>query len=276
MTEPSEVWVRLGSFLAILIVMNVWELLGPRRRWTAHKAPRLVSNYLLAVLNTFVLRLFTPFSAIAAALWCEQHQFGLLHWLSVSHIINVIATIVLFDLAIYAQHVAFHAIPIFWRIHKVHHADIDLDISSGLRFHTVEIILSMAIKIGFVCLLGASAWGVILFEVTLNGCAMFNHSNVRLPLAFDRLLRTLIVTPDMHRVHHSIHRSETNSNYGFNLSLWDRLFRTYIDQPQDGHEAMEIGLPEYRDQNIADRLPSMIAMPFLRADRPEQSHPPQE
>ncbi|MBD3675801.1 MAG: sterol desaturase family protein [Planctomycetaceae bacterium] len=262
MAASSESWIRLGSFLAILLLMNLWEWLSPRRSWNARRSPRLVSNYLLAFFNTIVLRLLGPFSAVAAAIWCEEQQFGLFYGLSFGYTLNVIATIVMLDLAIYAQHVLFHAIPLFWRIHRVHHADLDLDVSSGLRFHTLEIILSMAIKIGIVIMLGAAPWGVMLFEVILNGCAMFNHSNVHLPLGLDRWLRKMIVTPDMHRVHHSVHRRETNSNFGFNLSLWDRLFQTYIDQPRDGHDAMEIGLPEYRDQNIADRIPGMLSMPF--------------
>lgn len=262
MTALVETWFRLGSFLTILIVMNLWEWIGPQRSWHARRPPRLASNYLLAILNTVVLRVIAPFSAVAAATWCQDEQFGLFHWLSFSQLTNILLTIVILDLAIYGQHVAFHKLPMFWRIHRVHHADLDLDVSSGLRFHTIEIVLSMAIKIGIVVLLGAAVWGVMLFEVILNGCAMFNHSNVKMPTRLDRLLRQVIVTPDMHRVHHSVHRDETNSNYGFNLSLWDRIFRTYLDQPRDGHDLMEIGLPEYRKQEIADRLPGMLAMPF--------------
>jgi len=266
MTEESA--LRLGSFLVVLLVMNLWEWLAPRRPLIAQKSPRLFGNYLLAVLNTVVLRVATPISAVAMAIICEEKQIGLFQAYHVPETVNVVLTVILLDLAIYGQHVLFHAVPLFWRIHRVHHADLDLDVSSGLRFHTLEIVLSMAIKIGFVALLGASALGVILFEVILNATAMFNHSNVKLPLGLDNLLRKVIVTPDMHRVHHSVYRNETNSNYGFNLSCWDRLFRTYIAQPKDGHEGMQIGLSESRDEQTTNRLAGILKMPFAKSEDP--------
>ncbi|MDC0307974.1 MAG: sterol desaturase family protein [Planctomycetaceae bacterium] len=262
MIVAEEGWIRLGSFVAVLLMMNLWEWLAPRRQWKAQKSPRLCGNYLLAVLNTLVLRIATPLSAMAVALVCEQREFGLFYFFELGDTANLVATILLLDFAIYSQHVLFHIMPVFWRIHQIHHADLDLDVSSGLRFHTLEILLSMLIKMGAVAVLGASARGVILFEVILNATAMFNHSNVKLPLKLDAVLRMLIVTPDMHRVHHSIYRQETNSNFGFSLSCWDRLFRTYIEQPRDGHEEMQIGLSECRDEKTADRLWGMLKMPF--------------
>lgn len=262
MLVSEESWIRFGSFVAVLLAMNLWEWLAPRRQRKVRNSPRLWSNYLLAVLNTLVLRIATPLSAVAMAVMSEEHQFGLLYFFGTEKIVNVVATILLLDLIIYSQHVLFHIMPVCWRIHQVHHADLDLDVSSGLRFHTLEILLSMAIKMGAVAMLGASVLGVILFEVILNATAMFNHSNVKLPLKLDAVLRRFIVTPDMHRVHHSIYRDETNSNFGFNLSCWDRLFRTYLEQPRDGHEEMQIGLSECRDEKIAERLWGMLKMPF--------------
>ena len=262
MTETDVTALRLGSFLSILVLMNVVEWLSPRRRWTVRRFPRLSSNYALVVINSFAIRFLLPLTAVAASEYAEDNELGILHWMSLPPLLNTAVSIILLDLLIYAQHVAFHMVPLFWRIHKVHHADLDIDVSTGLRFHTLEIWVSMWIKIGAVILLGANVWGVVLFEIILNGMAMFNHSNIRLPVAFDRWLRRILVTPDMHRVHHSTIKRETNSNYGFNLSLWDRLFRTYIDQPEHGHLEMEIGLSEYRDEKNADRIPGMIMMPL--------------
>jgi sterol desaturase/sphingolipid hydroxylase (fatty acid hydroxylase superfamily) len=266
----DEARIRLVCFLSVLVAMNVWEALTPRRRWSVRKGRRLASNYALAGFNTFAVRALLPVSAVSAALWAEQRGWGLFALLEWPNAVKVLASVVLLDLAIYGQHVLFHFVPLLWRFHRVHHADPDLDVSSGLRFHTLEILLSMLIKIGLILILGAPAWGVILFEVLLNATSMFNHSNVRLPLGLDRLLRWIVVTPDMHRVHHSVIRKETDSNFGFNLPWWDRLFRTYRDQPEAGHERMTIGLTEYPDERISTRLPAMLAIPFRSPESPRE------
>lgn len=268
----DESLIRLVCFLTVLAVMNFWELLSPRRKWLVKRPRRLSSNYLLAFFNAFVVRALLPVSAVTASLWAEQKGWGLLHLAEWPSGVEIVLTVLLLDAAIYGQHVMFHYVPLFWRLHKVHHADPDLDVSSGLRFHTIEIFLSMLIKIGLILILGLTAWGVIAFEVILNATSMFNHSNVRLPLSLDRLLRLIVVTPDMHRVHHSVIRNETDSNFGFNLPWWDRLFGTYRDQPEAGHEKMTIGLPEYRDENVSTRLIAMLAIPF-RAN-PQTPDPP--
>jgi sterol desaturase/sphingolipid hydroxylase (fatty acid hydroxylase superfamily) len=171
--------------------------------------------------------------------------------------------VIALDLAIYLQHVMFHAVPILWRLHMVHHADLDFDISTGLRFHTIEILLSMVIKLAAIIILGAPALAVVAFEVLLNATSMFNHANARLPRWLDRVLRLLVVTPEMHRVHHSVIAQETNSNFGFNLPWWDFLFGTYRDQPAAGHEGMTIGLVQFTDERQVDRLPGMLALPFV-------------
>ncbi|MDQ6986571.1 MAG: sterol desaturase family protein, partial [Mariprofundaceae bacterium] len=194
----------------------------------------------------------------------------LLHWLHIEDnwgaLALVVVSVLLLDLLIYAQHVLFHAVPVLWRLHKVHHADQEIDVSTGLRFHPIEILLSMLIKMAAVALIGAPVAAVFLFEIILNGMAMFNHSNVRLPLKLDIWLRRLLVTPDMHRVHHSVHQRETNSNYGFNLSIWDRLFGTYVAQPRDGHDDMRIGLPQFQSGR-ADSLVDLLKIPF-KSDSP--------
>jgi len=265
MQDSAEIWIRLGGFFSVLLIMNLWEWLAPRRDWRVPKARRLLSNYLLVVVNTVLLRFLLPVTAVTVAIWSAEHSTGLFHQFSLPLSAQIALGIVLLDLAIYGQHVAFHVVPVCWRFHKVHHADLDLDVSSGLRFHTIEIFLSMGIKMAFVLVLGIHWAAVMAFEVLLNATSMFNHSNVNLPLGCDRLLRLLIVTPDMHRVHHSVIRRETDSNFGFNLSWWDRLFRTYRDQPERGHLEMEIGLSEYRSEAVSNRLWPMLTMPFRRS-----------
>jgi sterol desaturase/sphingolipid hydroxylase (fatty acid hydroxylase superfamily) len=272
MQDKAEIWIRLGAFFSVLLIMNLWEWLSPRREWRVPKARRLLSNYLLVVVNTVLLRFLLPVTAVAVAIWSAQHSMGLFNRVSLPLFVEIPLGVILLDLAIYGQHVAFHFVPVFWQFHKVHHADLDLDVSSGLRFHTIEIFLSMGIKMAFVLLLGIHWIAVMAFEVLLNATSMFNHSNVNLPPVCDRLLRLLVVTPDMHRVHHSVIRKETDSNFGFNLSCWDRLFRTYRDQPEKGHLEMDIGLPEYRSDAISDRLWPMLMIPFRKTSRkPEAS-----
>ncbi len=256
--------LRLGIFLGILTLMVAWEFLAPRRSRRLSRLQRWPHNFSLVVLNTLILRLIFPAGAISVALYARQEGLGLLNLLDVPPVPATVIAVLLLDLAIYIQHVAFHIIPWCWRLHQVHHADIDLDVTSGSRFHPIEIVLSMLIKFSVILMLGTPAVAVLIFELLLNASAMFNHSNVKLPLALDRGLRLLLVTPDMHRVHHSVLRHETDSNYGFALSCWDRLFGTYVPQPRDGHQNMIIGLDAYQDPATSRRLDRMLTMPFRR------------
>jgi len=258
-----EAIFRLGVFAAVFIVMLLWELVAPRRVLTVSKLQRWSSNLALLLLNSIVLRLLFPAAAVGIAYSVGEMNWGLFNLLSLPAWFEVVAAVLLLDLAIYLQHLLMHRVPLLWRLHRVHHADLDIDLTTGSRFHTLEIVFSMLVKWLVILLLGPALLAVLVFEILLNGMAMFNHANVRLPRGIDRALRYLLVTPDMHRVHHSILRRETNSNYGFNLSLWDRFFRTYIDQPEKGHDAMTIGIPEFRDARQVDRLPGMLALPFV-------------
>lgn len=253
--------LRLPAFLIILAVMAGWELLAPRRPLQQSKPQRWSSNLLLVAIDSVLVRLLIPIGATGAALWAESHGIGLLNTIALPAAVTIVFAVVVLDLAIYAQHVVFHAVPLLWRLHMLHHSDRDIDASTALRFHPLEIILSMLIKIAVVVAIGAPAVAVLLFEVILNGMAMFNHGNVRLPAPIDRLLRLLFVTPDMHRVHHSVIRRETNSNFGFNLSVWDRLFGTYRPQPEAGHEGMTIGLDQYLQSPTAS-LKWMLGLPW--------------
>jgi sterol desaturase/sphingolipid hydroxylase (fatty acid hydroxylase superfamily) len=254
--------VRLGFFFGILVLMAIWEYLAPRRRPTVARSIRWLSNLSLVAINTVVLRAVFPVLAVGLALLAEERGWGLLNNVMVPHWLAIVLALLLLDMAIYLQHVMFHAIPMFWRLHMVHHADLDFDVTTGARFHTIEIILSMCIKMAVVMMLGPPAVAVVIFEVALNGTSLFNHGNVRLPIKLDRYLRLLVVTPDMHRVHHSVVVHETNSNFGFNLPWWDRIFGTYRDQPAAGHDGMTIGLTQYRDTKVT-RLHWMLALPFV-------------
>jgi len=257
----SEALIRGGVFAGVLILMALLEMFIPRRRLRLSRIERWPANLGIVAFNALLMRLLIPMGAMGVAAWTEMHDAGLLHALPLPDGAKVFLAVVLLDLAIYAQHVLFHAVPVLWRLHMVHHADRDIDVSTGLRFHPIEILLSMAIKMAVILALGASPLAVLIFEVLLNGMAMFNHGNVRLPLRLDGTLRLLLVTPDMHRVHHSVIRRETNSNYGFNLSCWDRLFHTYRAQPEHGHEGMTIGL-EHMQQAPTGRIGWMLALPF--------------
>lgn len=241
--------------------MALLEAWLPRRRRRLSRKERWPANLGIVVFNALLARLLIPAGAMGVAVWAEAQGFGLFNILPLPGMMEVALAVMLLDLAIYGQHVLFHAVPVLWRLHMVHHADLDIDVSTGLRFHPIEILLSLVIKMGVVALLGAPPVAVLLFEVVLNGMAMFNHGNVRLPQTVDNVLRLLIVTPDMHRIHHSIIRRETNSNYGFNLSCWDRLFGTYRAQPAHGHDGMTIGL-EHMQQVPAGRFGWMLALPF--------------
>ncbi len=257
-----EVTIRLGFFFGIFAIMALWEMLAPRRPLSVSKAMRWGNNVALVFLNSFVLRLLFPAAATGVALLAEQQGWGLLRYYQVAFVPAVILSVILMDLVIYLQHVMVHAIPVLWRLHRVRHADLDYDVTTGARFHPLEIILSMLIKFATIVLLGPPVVAVVIFEVILNATAMFNHGNVGLPPRLDRALRWLLVTPDMHRIHHSVEDDETNSNFGFSLTWWDRLFGTYRDQPRAGHTGMTIGIHGYRDPKQVDRLPGMLALPF--------------
>ncbi len=255
--------IRLGCFVGVLLVMALWEVLAPRRRLTVGWPLRWASNLGLVVLNTLAVRLLIPLGVIGLALVAQERGWGLFHNVTLPAWLVVTLSVVALDLVIYLQHVLFHAVPFLWRLHLVHHADLDLDTTTGIRFHTIEIVLSVGIKAAVVVLLDAPALAVLIFEVLLNATSLFNHGNVRLPVWLDRLLRLVVVTPDMHRVHHSVYPRETNSNFGFNLPWWDLLFGTYRAQPADGHDDMTIGLKHLRDERKVERLHWMLLLPFL-------------
>lgn len=260
----SEIEIRLVCFTGVFAAMAVWEILAPRRELTTRKTLRWASNLGLVFVNSVLLRLIVPLGAVGVALMAEELEWGLFNAVEVPYLAAVLSSVVLLDFAIYLQHVMFHAVPLFWRLHMVHHADLDIDVTTGIRFHTIEIVLSFGIKAGVILLLGPPVVAVLIFEVLLNATSMFNHSNVRIPLWLDRVLRWVVVTPDMHRVHHSWYRQETNSNFGFNHPWWDHLMGTYRDQPADGHVAMTIGLSQLRDEQKTGRLHWMLCLPFTR------------
>jgi sterol desaturase/sphingolipid hydroxylase (fatty acid hydroxylase superfamily) len=261
-----EPWIRLGAFAGVFATMALWELMAPRRRQAIGRLRRWPGNLGVVVIDTLLVRLIFPTAAVGVALVAHVGGWGLLPALDAPSWLAIIIAVIVLDLAIYLQHVLFHAVPVLWRLHRMHHADLEIDVTTGARFHPIEILLSMAIKLGVVAALGAPAVAVLIFEVLLNATSMFNHGNVRLPQRLDRVVRWLVVTPDMHRVHHSILPRETNSNFGFNLPWWDRLFGTYRAQPQAGHAAMTIGIEQFRDPREL-RLDRMLLQPFRDDDR---------
>jgi sterol desaturase/sphingolipid hydroxylase (fatty acid hydroxylase superfamily) len=258
----TEAGVRLASFFGVFAAMTAWEILAPRRPLLARKPWRWASNLALVVLNTVLVRLIFPLGVVGIALFAESSGWGLFQYVDVPNWVAVVGSIILLDLVIYLQHVMFHAVPALWRLHMVHHADLDIDVTTGLRFHTIEILISLGIKISAVLLIGAPAVAVVIFEVILNATSMFNHSNVQLTGWLDRILRLFVVTPEMHRVHHSIVSRETNSNFGFNLPWWDFLLGTYRAQPAAGHLGMTIGLEHLRNERQVDRLDGMLLLPI--------------
>lgn len=249
--------IRLGVFLGLFVLLALAEALAPRRRRSHSRGRRWPGNLGIVLLDSLALRLLFPTAAVGAALVAEQRGWGLMNAVAAPAWVAIPTAILLLDLAIYLQHVAFHKLPPLWRLHRMHHADLDIDVTTGLRFHPAEILLSMGIKMAVVTLLGAPAVAVLIFELLLNATAMFNHANLRLALPLDRILRRIVVTPDMHRVHHSILPAETDSNFGFNLPWWDRLFGTYRDQPAAGHDRMIIGIDLFRTPRdlMLDRMP---------------------
>lgn len=261
----NEALLRLTVFLALFALFAGLEAWIPRREQRESRPRRWFTNLSLVILDSFALRILAlalPLLAVGAALDAERMGWGLFNHLSGPLWLEGLLSILLLDFAIWAQHLITHKVPVFWRFHRVHHADRDFDVTTALRFHPVEILASMLLKIGLVYLLGPQAVSVVLFEVLLNGTAMFNHSNLRLPLWLDRSVRLVLVTPDMHRVHHSIHRHEHDSNYGFALSVWDRIFRTYRPMPEAGHDNMVVGL-EWQDDKPS-RLGWALILPFRK------------
>ena len=257
----NEPTIRLAAFLGVLAAMTLWEVVAPRRRREIPRVVRWTNNFALVVLDTVILRLSFPILAVGLAVMAEDRGWGLLNTLDLPVGIAIIVAMLVLDLAIYLQHVMFHAVPGLWCLHRMHHADLDFDATTGLRFHPVEILISMGIKLGVVAALGPPAIAVLLFEVILNATALFNHANIDLPRPLDRWLRWIVVTPDMHRVHHSIDPRETNSNFGFNLPWWDRLLGTYVAQPANGHEGMDVGIDQFRNRREL-WLDRMLLQPF--------------
>ena len=259
----NEKEIRMSFFFGMLLLIGLWELFAPKRALTISKAVRWVNNLGLVFFNIFIGKLLFPAAAVGVANFAHVQGWGLFNYVEVPYWLAFIGTIIIMDFVIYIQHVMVHAIPLLWRLHRVHHADLDYDVTTGARFHTLEIILSMLIKFATILLLGAPAVAVIIFEIILNATAMFNHGNISLPKIVDKYLRLLLVTPDMHRVHHSVEDDEANSNFGFSLPWWDRLFGTYRDQPRAGHVGMTIGINKFRDPKQVSWLPGMLALPFI-------------
>lgn len=260
--EPA---VRLGVFFGMFALMAIWEALAPRRARLLSRRVRWLHNLALVVLNSVILRLLFPLAAVGFALLAAERGWGLLNAFNVPSPWAFALSLVALDFAIYLQHVMFHAVPLLWRLHRVHHADADIDVTTGARFHPVEILLSMLIKFGVIAVLGVPAAAVLVFEVLLNATAMFNHANLRLPETLDRWLRRLLVTPEMHRIHHSMEVAETNSNFGFNLTWWDRLCGTYRDRARLPQERMAIGVKGLTGSDAAVKLTGLLAIPFVNA-----------
>ncbi len=257
-----EAYIRAGFFVGIFLIIAVWELASPRRVLSTSKTVRWAGNLGIVFLDSAALRLLFPLLAVNLALTAQERGWGLLNNYALPSWFEIVIGIAALDLIIYLQHVMFHTVPPLWRLHMMHHADLDFDVTTGLRFHPLEIIISMFIKMAAVAVIGPPALAVLVFEVLLNATSMFNHGNISLPLRIDRVLRLLVVTPDMHRVHHSVKIRETNSNFGFNFPWWDRLLETYRAQPAAGHEGMVIGLAQFRDAKRLT-LPWMLALPFV-------------
>jgi len=278
----QEPLIRMTAFAGIFALMAAWEILAPRRTQAIGRGRRWPHNLGIIVVDSIAVRLVFPAAAVGIALFAEAQGWGLFHLLDWPFWLVVVLSIILLDFAIWAQHVMFHAIPALWRLHRMHHTDLEFDVTTGLRFHPLEILLSMIIKAGVIVAIGAPAVAVLLFEVLLNATSMFNHGNVRLPSRLDRALRWVVVTPDMHRVHHSWHPNETNSNFGFNLPWWDRLLGTYRAQPRDGHLGMTLGINLFRQPGDL-RLDRMLIQPFrgpthsypinARPEQPEDDAP---
>lgn len=261
-----EIFLRLGFFCLVFLVMAVWETVKPKRTLTVPKGKRWAINLMMTLMNALVVRLIFPLAAVGSALIAEEKNWGLFHQLTIDNRVAGVIAVLVLDFTIYFQHAMFHSIPVFWRLHMVHHTDLDIDVTTGARFHPLEILLSMGIKMSVIVLLGAPAYAVLIFEILLNATSMFNHSNISIPPKLDKIIRLFIVTPDMHRVHHSVIIRERNSNFSFNFSWWDRIFRTYKDRPDKGHHEMVIGLANFRDFKKLG-LGSLLALPLFGEKR---------
>ena len=257
-----EAAIRMSFFLGVFALMAFWEVLSPRRRPVLSKMLRWGNNLGLVIFNSILLRFIFPAAAVGVAALASEQGWGLLNYYPLPLWLSLVISLFVMDFVIYLQHILMHAVPILWRLHRVHHADLDYDVTTGARFHPIEIILSMLIKFVTIVALGPTIVAVVIFEIVLNAMAMFNHANVRLPLRMDHVLRQLIVTPDMHRVHHSVDYDEANSNFGFNLAFWDRWFGTYRDQPRAGHEQMIIGIQNYRTPGEVTWIHGILWLPF--------------
>jgi sterol desaturase/sphingolipid hydroxylase (fatty acid hydroxylase superfamily) len=262
MTMSNELLIRLGFFFGILVIMFFWELFAPRRPLITSKVKRWLSNLGLVFIDSITVRLVFPTALVGFALLVQQRGWGLFNQFELPTLLKIVFSVLILDLVIYLQHIMFHVVPLFWRLHMIHHTDMDIDVTTGVRFHPIEIILSMGIKMMAAILIGPPPLAVVIFEVLLNGTSMFNHGNVRYSQNIDSILRLLVVTPEMHRVHHSTIRWESNSNLGFNFPWWDRLFGTYRPQPAKGHLEMTIGLDQYKEPKKLT-LPWLLVLPFI-------------
>ena len=258
----NEALIRLSCFVSIFVALASWEFFAPRRTQRISRWVRWPSNIGLSLISTILVRIISPSAVVGVALVAEQRSLGLLNLVAIPNWLAIILAVVLLDLAVYFQHRVFHRIPMLWRLHRMHHADLEFDVTTGSRFHPIEILISLAFKIVVVLLFGTSAIAVLVFEVLLNGTAMFNHGNIKIPVITDKFLRWMVVTPDMHRVHHSIVHDEMNSNFGFNVPWWDRLLGTYRAQPKAGHDGMTIGVEQFRSPAEL-RLDRLLMQPFL-------------
>ena len=257
-----ESYIRLGSFLGLFALLTIWEISTPKRELLGLRRFRWISNIGLIVISSVLIRFILPTAAVGIALHVEQENLGFLNHFDLPFAFQFVLAFILMDLAIYFQHVMFHALPLFWRFHRVHHSDLDCDITTGLRFHPLEIVVSILFKFLVIASVGVPVLAVVIFEVILNAASMFTHSNIKIPSSFERIVRWFIVTPDMHRIHHSIKENETNSNFGFFMSIWDRLLGTYRREPEGGHSYMQIGLRNFREPKWQD-LRWLIYLPFV-------------
>ena len=257
----NDAQVRLAAFLFVILLVGCWEILAPRRLLSASKLRRWTNNWSISALNSVLLYLAFPVLAVGIAFLATEQHWGVFNLLGVPTLVSILLFVVLFDLAIYWQHRLYHMVPLLWRLHRMHHSDPDFDVSTGIRFHPLSIILSMLIKMLVIVALGPPPVAVLLAEIMLNVTTMFNHGNIYLPPKIDGLLRLFLVTPDMHRVHHSVAEDETNTNFGFNFPWWDRLFKTYRAQPHAGHKAMQIGVRGFHDAS-AQHLHRLLLQPF--------------
>ncbi len=260
----NEITIRLAFFFGALMLFAIWELIAPKRKLMVSKIKRWSSNISIIVINSILIRLLFPAALIGAAYYALQHHYGLFNITQINYTITIITSVIFLDFVIYLQHVMFHAVPLFWRFHRMHHVDLDIDVTTGVRFHPIEILISLFIKFAAVMIIGAPLLAVIIFEILLNTITLFNHSNIQMPRIIDRIIRAVIVTPDMHRVHHSEIPNETNSNFGFNLSIWDRFCGTFEDQPSLGHTNMIIGIKEIREPKYCVNLLGMLILPFIK------------